>query len=335
MKRLACAFIAGFGLFAAVGAHATETIKLATLAPEGSPWYEITRELAESWKASSNGAIAVRIYPGGIAGDEDVLIRKMRVGQIQAAVLSAGGLADIVPEFRALVLPMMIGSYEELDYVLARTKPKLEALLEAKGFKVLNWGDAGWLHIFAQKPVISPDDLRPQRLFWWEAGGAYIEAWRGEGFNPVPLAATDMHTALQSGLVNAFLAPAIVALSFQWFALAPNMTDLNWAPLIGATVMTMSAWQKVPDELKPGFLQAARDAGSRMTKTVRGVEGQAVEVMLAHGLVVQHVPEAMTGVWAKAMRGVYPRLIGSSVPAEMAAEVEALVKEFRATRAVQ
>lgn len=335
MKLVVAAFLAGACLLGTGRAEAVETIKLGTLAPQGSPWYEITRDMAETWKALSDGRVEMRIFPGGIAGDEDVVIRKMRIGQLHAAVLSAGGLADIMPEFRAFALPMLIGSYEELDHVIEHKKAALEAGLESKGFKVLNWGDAGWLRFFSQDPIVVPDDLRPQRLFWWEAGGAYIEAWRDEGFEPVPLAATDMHMALQSGLINAFLVPPIAALSFQWFALAPHMADLKWAPLVGATVMTMAAWEKIPDDLKAAFLDAARSAGVRMKSTIRSVEGAAVEVMQKHGLVVHQVPAAALAAWEDAARRVYPRLIGSSIPADMAAEVQNLVDEFRAARRSQ
>lgn len=332
MKILAAAALAGSCLLGTGGTASAETIKLGTLAPEGTPWYEIARDMAEAWKALSHGRIELRIYAGGIAGDEDSVIRKMRVGQLHAAVLSAGGLSDIAPEFRAFYLPMMFDSYEELDYVLDRKRAQLEAILEAKGFKVLNWGDAGWVRFFSQRPVVDPDDLRAQRLFWWEAGGAYIEALKDAGFQPVPLAATEMHTALESGLINAFGAPAIAALAFQWFALAPHMTDLNWAPLIGATVITTKEWQAVPDDLKPAFLAAARDAGAKMKDGIRRLEDQAIEVMKKYGLVVHHVPPEIAAKWAAAARAVYPQLIGHAVPAEMASDVQKLRDEFRAAR---
>jgi TRAP-type C4-dicarboxylate transport system substrate-binding protein len=332
MKHVGAALLLVSSLLAAGRAGATEVIKLGTLAPEGSPWYDITRDMADAWKELSKGRIEVRIYAGGIAGDEDIVIRKMRVGQLHAAALSAGGLADLAPEFRALALPMLIRSYDELDYVLERKRSEFEALLEAKGFKVLNWADAGWLHFFSQRPVVRPDDLRPQRLFWWEAGGAYVEAWRDEGFQPVPLAATHMHAALQSGLINAFLAPAIAALSFQWFALAPHMSDLDWAPLIGATVITAAAWEQVPDDLKPAFLDAARSAAARMKDAVRAIERQAIEVMQQHGLAVHHLSAEDVAVWQQAAESVYPRLVGHSVPAAAAEDVRRLVGAFRAGR---
>jgi TRAP-type C4-dicarboxylate transport system substrate-binding protein len=323
------ALLALLSAVASAEARARELIKLGTLAPEGSPWHEALREIGERWAALSGGEIEVRIYAGGVSGDEDDTIRKMRVGQLQAAALSSGGLSDLVPDFRAYLLPMVFANYEELDHVLALKRPALDAALEAKGYKVVAWGDAGFVHFFTQKPVVRPDDLKPQRLFWWESGGAYTEAWKEAGFQPVPLSATELHTALQSGLINAFAAPPLAALSFQWFPLAPHMTRLNWTPLLGITVVKLEVWNRLPQELRPQLLKAAEEAGQRQKGAIRNLAEKAVAVMQQHGLTVHEVtPEAMRE-WEESARAAYPKLIGPSVPPAAAEEVIRLRDEFR------
>ena len=333
MKRTLVATVALFFLFLLDTPALAQTIKLGTLAPEGSPWYNIIRDMAETWKESSGGRIKVRIYPGGVAGDDPDMVRKMRVGQLHAATLSGVGLSQIAPEIQALMMPMMLASYEELDYVMDRITPKLEAILEAKGFKVLNWGDAGWVHFFTQKPVVHTEDLRPLRLFVWSGTPAIVEAWKDAGYYPVPLAATEIHMALQSGLINVVPTTPIAALSFQWFGLAKHMTDLKWAPLIGATVISMRKWQRIPDDLKPILVKAAREAGARIRDETRQLSHEAVEVMKKHGLVVHQVPPDVAALWETRARAGYPTLIGQVVPAEMVAEVERLRNEYRALHA--
>jgi TRAP-type C4-dicarboxylate transport system substrate-binding protein len=144
-----------------------------------------------------------------VAGDDPDMVRKMRIGQLHAAVLSGTGLYDIAPETQALMMPMMFASYEEFDYVMTGIGPKLEAILESKGFKVLNWGDAGWVHFFTQRPVVRPDDLRALRLFAWTGYTAYVEAWKDAGYQPVPLASTEIHTGLQSNAHRGTLIPVV------------------------------------------------------------------------------------------------------------------------------
>jgi TRAP-type C4-dicarboxylate transport system substrate-binding protein len=326
-------FLAALSILLLAGSPApAQTIKLGTLAPEGSPWYNIIRDMTENWKNTTAGKVQFRIYPGGIAGDEQDMVRKMRIGQLHAAALSSVGLAEIAPEFNALMMPMMFASDEELDYVRDRLESKLAALLENKGFKVLNWGDAGWVRFFAQKPVVSPEDLKPLRLFVWGGDSTIVEAWKDAGYHPVPLATTEIHTGLQAGLINAFATTPIAALSFQWFGLAKNMTDMKWGPLFGATVISARKWEEIPDQQKPALLRSALEAGTRLRQEVRKLEREAVEVMVKHGLVVHPVPPDIVADWERSARASYPRLMGKVVPAEMVAEVERLRDECRAAQ---
>jgi TRAP-type transport system periplasmic protein len=332
MKRVivaACVAAVFFGLSCAVSA---QTIKFGTLAPEGSPWYKIFRDMAEEWSRATNEKIRFRIYAGGVAGDEPDMVRKMRVGQLHAAALSGAGLSQIAGDIQALQMPMMLASYEELDYVRERLASKLEAILETKGFKVLNWGDAGWVRFFTKRPVVHPEDLKPLRLFVWAGDTAYVEAWKDAGYQPVPLAATEIHTALQSGLIDAFATTPIASLSFQWFALANHMTDLNWAPLVGATVISTRNWQQIPDQVKPLLIDSGRQAGMRLRRETRRFNDEAVAVMKKHGLVVHSVPAQVAAEWERAARRGYSKLVGRVVPADVVAEVERLRNEHRASQ---
>lgn len=331
MKRITAFLLTVSLLAGAAQSAAALTIKFGTLAPEGSPWYEIVRDMAEEWREASGGRVVVRIYPGGVAGDEADMVRKMRVGQLHAALLSGEGLSQVAPDVHALQMPMMYRSYDELDYVRDRIAPEIETIMEARGFKLLNWGDAGWAHLFARRPVVSPADLKPMRFFVSARDTALIEAWKGEGYRPVPLAATDIHTALQSGLIEALITPPIAALSFQWFGLAKHMSDLKLAPLVGGVVISARTWRAIPDDVKPRLLKVARETSARL-KAIRNLDDDAIEAMKKHGLVVHHVPPEVSADWERSIRATYPNLIGPLVPADMVAEIERLIGEYRASR---
>ena len=186
MKSLFITLCLLLTLFFLQPTHA-QTIKLGTLAPDGSKWYMLLRDMGEQWKNHTNGQINFKIYPGGVVGDEADMVRKMRIGQLHAAAVTYVGLSCIIPEINAFQMPLMFKSYEELDYVRERLAPKLEELLESRGFIVLNWGDAGWVHIFSQKPVVYPRDLKiqNQHIFVWAGGTENFNAWKAAGFHPV------------------------------------------------------------------------------------------------------------------------------------------------------
>ena len=328
IRILASCIAASLLVCASVPGYA-KTIKLGTLAPEGSPWHQLIRDIAESWKEISAGAVEVRIYAGGVAGDDSDMVRKMRVGQLHAAALTGTGLSRIAQEVQALQIPMMFRSDRELDYVRERISPRLEAIFEDRGFVLLTWGDIGWVHFFTQRPVVHPDDVKPMKMFTWAEDSAVVEAYKAAGYRPVPLAVTDIHMALQSGLIEVVPMTPVAALSYQWFGLAPHMTDLKWAPLVGAVVISKRSWQQIPEGLRPKFREAARMAGRRLQGRIRQLGREAVEAMQKHGLTVHKVPEATVAAWEQTARAGYGQLIDVIVPAEMVAEVERLRDEYR------
>src|SRR5438034_8280854 len=311
----------------ASAAQDTLIVKLGTSAPEGSSWDQIFKEMGENWKQATGGAMVLRIYPGGVLGDEPDLVRKMRVGQIQAAALTAAGLSGIDASVAALQVPMMYRSYDELDYVREHLRPALEKRLLEKDFVVLNWGDAGWVMFFAREPFATPDDVRKMKLFVWAGDNDAVELWKTAGFHPVPLPATEILTGLQTGLINAFDTTPLLALSSQWFGLAPYMLDLKWAPLVGATVVTRKAWERVPAEARPFLLKTAAEAGERLRSDIRAANDQAIEAMKKRGLTIVPLTPQAEAAWRKVAEAAYPKIRGPIVPAGMFDEVQRLRDE--------
>ncbi len=321
--------LVGFLLLGTSVSATAQIIKFGTLAPEGSPWHEIARDMAEAWKDASGGKIDILIYPGGIAGDDPDMVRKIRIGQLHMAGLTGEGLVRIVPEIGALQMPLLLTNDEELNYVRERISPELEAMLEARGFKLLAWADVGWVRFFTQQPVIHPDDLKPLKLWVWAGDTTYLEAWKDAGYRPVPLPATEIYTGLQSGLINTVTTTPLAALSYQWFSSAGHMTDLNWAPFVGALVISTRTWEQISDDIKPQLLNAARETGRRVQGLVGTLDSDAIVAMEQRGLVVHHVPDEVVEEWEQQARNAYTKLIGTTVSTEMFAKVEQLRDEYR------
>ena len=310
----------------------TVLIKMGTVAPDGSPWHQILQHMGQQWQKVSGGKVTLRIYPGGVLGDEPDMITKMRIGQLQAVALSGSGLSRLEPAVACLQIPMMIESYEELDYVRDRVAPRLEKLLDEKGYVVLNWGDAGWVHFFTKTPARRLDDIRKMKLFTMAGDADALELYQSAGFRPVPLATTDMMPALQTGLIEAFDVPPLLAMLNQWFGLARHMLDIRWAPLVGATVVSKKAWERIPESMRPAMLEAARGAGLRLRTEIRKMGDDAVAEMRKRGLNVITVDGPTLAEWRREVEEACPKLRGRLVPAELFDEVRRLRDEYRAQR---
>jgi TRAP-type C4-dicarboxylate transport system substrate-binding protein len=305
-------------------------IKMGTLAPEGSPWHQVLQRMGERWRKASGGRVKLTIYAGGILGDEPDMVNKMRIGQIQAVALSGAGMADIEPGVSCLQIPMMFESYEELDYVRDRIAPRLEKMIEARGFLVLNWGDAGWVHFFTRSPAMRLDDMRRMKLFTWAGDSDTLELWKANGFRAVPLAATDILTGLQTGLIDAVPTTPLYALLNQSFGLAKYMNDVKWAPLVGATLISKKAWESLPQSERAEMFQAARESGEGLRGGIRKMGDDAIATMQKRTLTVVHADASIVSEWRREAEGVYPKLRGQMLPADLFDEVRKLRDEFRA-----
>ncbi|MBI2949081.1 MAG: TRAP transporter substrate-binding protein DctP [Verrucomicrobia bacterium] len=313
-------------------ARASVRVRLGTLAPKGSSSYKHLLAMGEKWRHSPGGGATLTIYADGTMGGEADMVRRMRIGQLQAGMLTTVGLSEIEPAVSGLQnLPMMFRSLEEVDYIGEKLQPMLEERLEKKGFIVLFWGDAGWVRFFSREPVMRPDDLKKTRLFVWAGDPETVEIYKAAGFNPVPLETVDILPNLQTGLINAVPAPSFVALATQIDKPAPHMLELNWAPLVGATVVTKKAWDAIPAASKEAMIAAAREAGDLVKADNRRESVEAVEAMKKRGLKVHVVTPEIETEWRKATEAVYPKIRGSIVPADIFDEVVRLLNQYRAS----
>lgn len=314
-------------------APAQVVVKMATLAPDGSTYHLILKEMAEKWKTATQGRVVVKLYPGSVAGDDTDVVRKMRLGSLNAGLLTSAGVSAVDRSVMALQLPMLYASYEEVDHVLSVYGPKLEATLEAKGFVVLNWADAGWVRFFTKTPVRTPEELKPLKLFAWGNDTDYVEIWKDAGFSPVPLPSTEISTALQTGLVSALPTTPQAAVLLQWYQHAKNMTDVKWALLIGATMIGKPTWDKISPEDQKAIRAASAEAGARLRAESRASEARDVAAMQKRGLNVVAVDAKAEALWRSAAEAAYPKARGKIVPGEAFDEARKILAEFRAKKA--
>lgn len=291
----------------------TIKIKLATLAPDGSPWYELLVEMGEEWREATDGEVILKIYPGGVAGDERDMIRKMRIGQLHAAAVTIEGLTEISPNMNVFYIPMLVDSFKELDEIRTQLLPELTEDLEKNGFKLLNWADVGWAYWFTREPIATPSDLADIKLFTWAGDYRWADLWKKAGFHPVPLASVDLLPSLQTGMIDAFSTTPMVALSFQWFGLAPYMLDLKWGPLIGAIIITNRMWKKIPEEHQKVIIEVAAATEKKAQQLVQEVE-KAINVMEEHGLKIHSLSPEERRSWINLTKSFYPHFRGTIIP---------------------
>ena len=187
------------------------TLKLASPLPESTTWGFFLNELANDWRKITNGEVDLVIYHNGVAGTEKDTVRSLRVNQIQGAILSTLSLYEISPEIMTLSCPFLIRDDDELDLVLSDVKNDIEKKINNKGYIVLAWARAGWVKFFSKSKVLTPADLKNQRLGTNNDQAELNEVFRTMGFKMVAVGRSDILVALNSNMVDAVaLSPVAV-----------------------------------------------------------------------------------------------------------------------------
>ena len=315
-------------------AGAPVKVRLGTLAPKGSSYSRHLQVMGEEWRKAPGGGALLTIYPDGAMGSEEDMVRRMRLGQLQAAMVTTTGLSEIEPGVAGLQsMPKVYRTLEEVDFIAQKLQPMLEKRMEAKGFIVLFWSDTGFVRFFSKQPVVAPDDLRKTKLFVAASRPAEAEIYRFVGCHPVPLEVADILPSLQTGLIDCVCMPPTIALALQIDGVAPNMLDMNWVPLSGAAVITRKTWDTIPPETQQAIRASAREAGKLIKADGRRENLESIEAMKKRGLKVHTLTPQLNAEWDEVVAKSYPKVRGTAVPEDIFDEVTAELKTFRAGNA--
>ncbi len=298
----------------AAEAAPAKQLRIATVAPAGSSFHKRLQSLSAEW-ARGPGGVGMNIYPG-TQGGELQIVRRMRVGQIQGAMLTSVGLGQLERSVTALqLMPLMFKDWEDVDRVRERLRPDLDRRVRDAGYIVMFWADAGWVRYFSRTPIRSVKDLKPLRVYASSGDPDSIEMMKAY-YTPVVLEPDQILLGLRNGMIDALPVPAFLANFNQIATYAPYMLDLNWAPITGALVVTEKAWKELTPATQAWLREASERAGAEMRRAARAEDQQAVQAMKdKHGLkIVSLTPEAEKEFRTEVAR-MYPKIRGALVPA--------------------
>ena len=315
MKAFRFAVVAALVLSAAAVSAQRSNLRLGTILPANSIWDRSLKDMAAAWQEGTDGRVRVQVR--GTTGDESTIIRRMRMNQPQVAALTLPGLAAVDEAFGVFGIPFFFASDAEAEHVVEALTPRLREVLAERGLVLLNWGHGGWAHIFSARAITSLDDLKSARLFTSSGDDGMVQWFKENGFNPVPLALTDVLMGLNTGLIDAYPSPPYGALVFQWYRQTSHMLDIPLNPVFGATVMTQAAWNRIGEADQAVLLAGAKETQDYLFEAAPQQDREAVAEMQKRGLTVTAVPPML----ADFLRAEVDRLTstwrGSRVPAEI------------------
>jgi TRAP-type transport system periplasmic protein len=259
-------------------------IKIATLAPEGSAWVKAFREINKELEQKTNKQVTLRLFPGGILGDEEDMLRKIKVGEIQGALLTGGSLGIIFKEIRILGIPFLFQNYQEVDAVLARMDAFFQKGLLDNGFKSLGWAEQGFIYLLSKEAIRSAADLKKGKVWVWEDAPLGRVVFKELGVNAIPLPVTDVLMALQTGIIDTVYSSPLAAIAVQWFTKVSFMTDVPLAYAAGAVVLKKSDFEKIPVSHRPVVEAAFTRQLVPLKEQLRKENEKAIQVLAGKGI---------------------------------------------------
>jgi len=310
-------------------AQAKTTIRFATIAPEGSTWMVVMREMNEQLKEASGGELEFKFYPNMTMGDEKDVIRKMRFGQLQAAGFTGFGLGEILPEIRVLELPYLFSDDEEVDMVAESLYEYFSDALAKKGYVLLGWADVGWIYFLSILPVSEPKDLKTSKVWMWQGDPLADAFFKELEKSPVALPITDVLLSLQTGMIDAVYCSPMAALALQWFTRVEYISDVPFTHAMGAILMDKKAFEKLDGNEQGILLSVCKSSLKTLVEKSRlgNVEayGQLskVELSVVNSTNAQRQKLHMIG------ERVNNRLSGDLFSPSLLKQIDSLLLEYR------
>ena len=328
--------IFGFSLLAlllsiqfAYGAEKSLIIKIATLAPEGSSWMKSINALnAEVMKKTEN-RVQFRIYPGGVLGDEKDVLRKMKIGQIQGAVLTSGGLSAIFKEVDVLQVPFLFNNYEETDFILNKMDAFFRKGVEENGFALLGWSEAGFLYLMSTIPISSVADLKKGKVWIWEESPMSKAIIDEAGVKAIPLSIPDVLVGLQTGLVDVVYVPPTAAISLQWFTKVKYMSDVPLVYLVGGIVVKKETFKGVSPSDQNLILETCHHYLDQLKAVTRNENQDAIKVMTKQGVKIITPSKEQIDEFKKLSNKAMGHITGQSFSKKVFDEVTSSLENYR------
>jgi len=262
------------------------TLKISTAYPDGTSILNTFRAAADEIERDTQGRVKMRFYPGGVMGDDQAVLRKVRIGQLHGAIIQTGLFADVYRDSQIYNAPMLFRDFDEVDYIRSKFDQTIIDGYEAGGWNTFGLMEGGFAYLVSVNPVITREDLKAQK-FWIPANDAVSEnISKAFGVSPIVLGYGEVKTSLETGAINALASPPIATISMQWFTKVRYVTDQPFLYTAATLAIDNKVFNKISPEDQLIVSQYLGGASKALDKQNRLDNIKAYAALLNQGLEV-------------------------------------------------
>jgi TRAP-type transport system periplasmic protein len=300
-------------------------MKVATVAPVGTPWATQLKKVKSAIKDQSGGRIKVKTYLGGALGDEIATAEATKRGTIQCFGGTFGALASAIPELDVLELPYLFPSEKKADEILDGViRDDLDALLWERGYKLLFFSENGYRSIGSTFPIASPADLKGRKMRAQQSD-VHLNTWKAFGASPVPIAVIDVLPGLQTGVVDGFDNTPLFAFAASWHQAISHYTLTKHIYQAGVVVLSRKFWESLPADLQTVVMGDPADLAKKGRRGVRAIGPMLEQNFVDAGITLNKLGNAERSAFAAKAEEVHAKFRSSTT-----AQGKALLDKIKA-----
>ncbi len=297
------------------GSKPKHLLKIATLAPDGSTWMRVMNEMDEEIRTATGNAVGFKLYPNMVQGDEKVVLRRIRNGQLHGGGFTGVGLGEFAPAARVLELPFLLRTNEEVDLVHQAIDEELERIMLESGYVFLGWAEVGPVYLFTNIPVRSQEDMSSVKMWLWEGDPIAEAMFDVFKIPPIPLSIPHVMTSLQTRMIDGVYASPYACIALQWFTRVTYMSDIPVSHATGALVVSKKKFDKIPPEHQETVRSIARRHLDALVQATRKENADALAAITENGIQIVSpdaeqlatLMEHAERVWDQLADDLYPR----------------------------
>ena len=328
--QFAARIATGFILLGLISTANAQTIKLATIAPEGSSWMNSMRAGAAEINERTEGRVKFKFYGGGVQGNDKQVLRKMRIGQLHGGAFTSNGLIDVQKDSQLYARPMLFSNYEEVQFVRARMDDKLRSLIEEAGYVNFGFAGGGFARIMSNQPIANLKDLQGRKVWVPDGDRISYEASKALGISPVIMPLTDVMTGLQTELIDTIMSPPAATIILQWNTKVSYITELPLSYIFAMIAID----KKYFDRIQPADQVIVREVMERIYEGFDqlGKEDnqKAYKALIDNGMKPVTPDQGQIPEWHKVIQESNRRLAGEgAIDVLLLDEIECYIAAFR------
>ncbi len=311
---------------------AATTLKIATIAPDGTSWMKQMRAAAKQIEQGSEGRVKLRFYPGGVMGNDNSVLRKIRVGQLHGGAITGGGLSAVYADAQIYTLPFQFRDLQEVDAVRRVMDPQIIEGLHKAGYVSFGLSEGGFAYLLSNAPVQTTDDMRGLKIWIPEGDEINAKMFEALGISPIPLPLTDVMTGLQTGLIDTIASSPIGAIALQWHTRVKYLTQVPLAYLYATLVIKEKALASLDQADRELVTRVLQETFSKLDAQNRQDNRQALEALQGQGIEFVEPSLAQRQEWEKHANKMLQTLSSQGLfDAAMLEQMQQLIQSVRST----